>query len=214
MRNLNTLLDQHVTLAYEFVDRVFLNGYVAKLQDPDQLAWFLCQHRGEEIPRYELLGKMTRDLVAAIEQMAEDRHIPVIHFEKGQRKETVAEPYFAQARGFDTPGWPHFDTLVGPTRAPGGRGRAHRTGRGVAASCTGDSEGPGDVRSRVLLDLAGATTAAVGLLTALVRAGEAGPADGGLGPGVEAADGTDDPGHRFEVAGAWTSRHRFPDQVP
>ncbi len=97
MPDLNTLLDQHVTLVYESVDRVFLNGYVAKLQEPDQLAWFLCQHRGEEIPRYELLGKMTREFVAAIEQMAQDRNIPVVHFEKGQRKETIAEPYFAQA---------------------------------------------------------------------------------------------------------------------
>jgi len=95
--DLNTLLDQHVTLVYESVDRIFLNGYVAKLQEPDQLAWFLCQHRGEEIPRYELLGKMTREFVSAIERMAEDRHIPVVQFEKGQRKETIAEPYFAQA---------------------------------------------------------------------------------------------------------------------
>lgn len=97
MPDLNTLLDRHVTLVYESVDRIFLNGYVAKLQEPDQLRWFLCQHRGEEIPRYEVLGEMTRDFVAAIERMAQDRHIPVIHFEKGQRKETVVEPYFAQA---------------------------------------------------------------------------------------------------------------------
>ncbi len=97
MPDLNTLLDQHVTLVYESVDRIFLNGYVAKLQEPDQLAWFLCQHRGEEIPRYELLGKMTREFVAAVEQMAQDRSIPVVNFEKGQRKETVAEPYFADA---------------------------------------------------------------------------------------------------------------------
>jgi hypothetical protein len=95
--DLDTLLDQHVTLVYEFMDRVFLNGYVAKLQEPDQLRWFLCQHRGEEIPRYELLGKMTCEFVAAIEKMAQDRHIPVVHFEKGQRKETIAKPYFDQA---------------------------------------------------------------------------------------------------------------------
>jgi hypothetical protein len=95
--DLNTLLDQHVTLKYESVDRIFLNGYVAKLQEPDQLAWFLGQHRGEEIPRYELLGKMTREFVAAVEQLVQQRRIPVVHFEKGQRKEAIAEPYFAQA---------------------------------------------------------------------------------------------------------------------
>ena len=97
MPDLNTLLDQHVTLVYESIDRVFLNGYVAKLQEPDQLAWFLGQHRGQALPRYELLGEMTRDFVAAIEQYARDRNIPVIDFEKGQRKETIAEPHFAQA---------------------------------------------------------------------------------------------------------------------
>jgi hypothetical protein len=95
--DLNTLLDDHVTLVYESVDRIFLNGYVARFQDPDQLRWFLCQHRGEEIPRYEVLGKMTAEFVAAIERMVLDRHIPVVHFEKGQRKEAIAEPYFAQA---------------------------------------------------------------------------------------------------------------------
>ncbi len=97
MPDLNTLLDDHILLAYESADRIFLNGYVAKLQDPDQLAWFLCQHRGEEIPRYELLGKMTREFVAAIDKLAQHRKIPVVHFEKGQRKEAVAEPHFAEA---------------------------------------------------------------------------------------------------------------------
>ena len=95
--NVNTLLRDHVTLKCEMVDRIFLNGYVAKLQEPDQLFWFLCQQRGEEIPRYELLGKMTRDFVTAVDAYAADRQIPVVHFEKGQRKEDVARPYFQRA---------------------------------------------------------------------------------------------------------------------
>jgi len=116
-------------------------------------------------------------------------------------------------REIDTPGWPHFDTLVGPTPRAGGRGPAHRTGRGAAASCTGGSGGSGAVRWRVQFGLTGTAASTVGLLAALVRAGETGPADGGLGPGVEAADGADDPGCGFEVTGAWTSRHRRADQV-
>jgi hypothetical protein len=95
--DLNTLLDQHVLLQYESVDRMLLNGYVAKLQEPDQLAWFLGQHRGEEVPRYELLGKLTKDFMSAVEKFAQERRIPVVHFERGQRKEALAEPYFAQA---------------------------------------------------------------------------------------------------------------------
>src|SRR6266566_3771999 len=87
--DLDTLLDQHVVLDYESVDRIFLNAYVARLQDPRQLDWFLGRHRGEELPRYELLGKMTREFVAAVERLALDQGIPVVHFEKGQRKEAV-----------------------------------------------------------------------------------------------------------------------------
>jgi hypothetical protein len=44
MPNLNTLLDEHVVLKYEFPDRFLLNGYISKLQEPTQLSWFLCQH--------------------------------------------------------------------------------------------------------------------------------------------------------------------------
>ena len=95
--NVNTLLRDHVTLKCEMVDRMFLNGYVAKLQEPDQLFWFLCQHRGEEIPRYELLGKMTRDFVAAVEDYAAVHGVPLVQLEKGQRKEDVARPYFQKA---------------------------------------------------------------------------------------------------------------------
>lgn len=97
MPNINSLLDDHVVLNYECLDRIFLNGYVAKLQDPDQLSWFLCQHRGEAIPRYQVLGDMTRDFVGALERLAAAKQIPVVRFERGQRKETIAARYFAQA---------------------------------------------------------------------------------------------------------------------
>lgn len=97
MPNVNTLLGQQVVLKYEMPDRIFLNGYVAKLQEPDQLHWFLCQHRGQEIPRYELLGRMTHEFVAATERYATEHGVPLIHFERGQRKEAVALPYFQAA---------------------------------------------------------------------------------------------------------------------
>ncbi len=98
MPNINSLLDEHVVLKYECLDRIFLHGYVAKLQEPDQLGWFLCQHRGAPLPRYEILGTMTRHFVTAVQRMAADRQIPVIHFERGQRKEAIAAAYFAKAQ--------------------------------------------------------------------------------------------------------------------
>ena len=92
MPNVNTLLDEHVVLKYECVDRLFLNGYVPKLQ----LALFL-HHRGEEIPRYALLGEMTRVLLREIERLAEEGGIPMVQFERGERKEDIARPYFEAA---------------------------------------------------------------------------------------------------------------------
>ena len=40
MADVNTLLDEHVTLRYESVDRLLLNGYVPRLQTPEGLARF------------------------------------------------------------------------------------------------------------------------------------------------------------------------------
>ena len=120
MPNVNTLLDDHVTLKYEFVDRIFLNGYVARLQEPDQLAWFLCQHRGEEIPRYELLGKMTREFVAAIEQLAQDRHI------RRDINRRLLEMERQSCRPAPTVSL--FEALVMPTGEPGHRAPGLRFG--------------------------------------------------------------------------------------
>ncbi len=97
MPNVSTLLDEHVVLKYESLDRLFLNGYLAKLQDPGQLAWFLTHHRGEAIPRYDLLGEMTAGFTRAVARLTEEQGIPTVHFERGQRKEEVAATYFASA---------------------------------------------------------------------------------------------------------------------
>jgi len=104
MPNLNTLLDRCVLLVYEFFDRFFLNGYVARLQDADDLAWFLTKVRGHDIPRYEVLGEMSRRFVAAVGKLAADQQIPLIEFERGQRKEDIAAPLFEKARLADREG--------------------------------------------------------------------------------------------------------------
>jgi hypothetical protein len=98
MPDVSTLLDKHVVLKYECLDRLLLNGYLPRLQTPEQLAGFLCRHRGEEIPRYDLLGELTSNFMTAVDQLALDHDIPVVHFERGQRKEDIAAPYFAAAQ--------------------------------------------------------------------------------------------------------------------
>jgi len=45
MPNVETLLRDHVTLQVECVDRLYLNGYVPRLQRPENLWWFFTKHR-------------------------------------------------------------------------------------------------------------------------------------------------------------------------
>ncbi|MBW2006330.1 MAG: hypothetical protein JRI72_17360 [Deltaproteobacteria bacterium] len=49
MPNINDLLRDHVTLQVEFLDRIYLNGYIPNLQIPGQLIAFLVQHRKQKI---------------------------------------------------------------------------------------------------------------------------------------------------------------------
>ncbi len=43
MANINDLLREHVTLDIQCLDRIYVNGYVPKLQVPGQLVTFLVQ---------------------------------------------------------------------------------------------------------------------------------------------------------------------------
>ena len=56
MANVNTLLDEQVTLELESIDRLYLNGYIPILQTPGQLLRFLLEQRGNRIPSPALLG--------------------------------------------------------------------------------------------------------------------------------------------------------------
>lgn len=97
MANVNTVLDEQVTLELESIDRLYLNGYVPILQTPGQLLKFLVKQRGNRIASPALLGQLTRAWVGAVERFAEERSIALVRFEKGRRKEQVARPYLEAA---------------------------------------------------------------------------------------------------------------------
>jgi len=90
MPNINDLLRDHVTLEVECLDRIYLNGYIPHLQLPGQLIDFLVHHRKQKIPSPALLHQMTQDFVKAVTRYAEENDIPMIHFERGERKDDVA----------------------------------------------------------------------------------------------------------------------------
>jgi hypothetical protein len=102
MTNINELLREHVTLDIECIDRIYLNGYIPTLQVPGQVVNFLTRHRGHTIPSPVLLGRMGQQFVTAVKSYAEQHAIPIVHFDRNQRKDEVAAAYrqtFTQEEG-------------------------------------------------------------------------------------------------------------------
>jgi len=89
--NVRDLLEGHVTLQLDCIDRLYLNGYVARLQHGAGLVEFLCQHRGQPIASPALLGQITGKFVAAVKSFAAREAIPLFHFEGKESKDERAK---------------------------------------------------------------------------------------------------------------------------
>ena len=91
------LLDGHVGLDIECLDRIYLNGYVPNLQVSGQVVTFLTRHLGYPIPSpaiFEKIGTRFRD---EVRRAAAARGVPVVRFAKGDRKIDVMRPLLAKA---------------------------------------------------------------------------------------------------------------------
>jgi len=69
MASIGELLDGHVTLEVECLDRMYLNGYVDKLATGIQLKIFLNQHLNKPYASPALLDQITQDFRAATEEV-------------------------------------------------------------------------------------------------------------------------------------------------
>jgi len=98
MTNVTEILKDHVTLDIESIDRLYLNGYIPTLQTGGQLVNFL-HHRGFKIPSPVILGRMTAKYREEVKNFAKEHEIPMIKFERGQRKEDIAAAYRGQFEG-------------------------------------------------------------------------------------------------------------------
>jgi hypothetical protein len=100
----NEVLDGHVVLDLECLDRIYLNGYVPNLQVSGQVVVFLTQHLGNPIPSPALLAPIGERFRTAVRRFAEQHQIPVVRFAKDQRKAEVMRPYLAAAEAAGRPG--------------------------------------------------------------------------------------------------------------
>ena len=91
MPSIDDLMRNHVSLEVECIDRLYLNGYVPKLQTGGQLVSFLREHLGQPIPSPVLLGELTRRFVKNVKDFVEEQGIAFIKFAHGERKDDVAK---------------------------------------------------------------------------------------------------------------------------
>lgn len=95
-RSVAEVLDGHVTLETEGIDRMYLNGYVPKLQHELGVVGFFRKHLGYTFASSALMDPITKRFIAAIEAFVRERRIDLILFKKGQRKDKVAASYRAR----------------------------------------------------------------------------------------------------------------------
>src|SRR6478672_7417547 len=98
------VLDKHVVLELESIDRMYLNVIVGRLQILEGALRFIRQQRKAKVLSTTAVELMTRAFVQAIEQFAKQNQIPIINFEKGRRKDEVAAELRAK--------YPHRDGVV------------------------------------------------------------------------------------------------------
>src|SRR5436190_17157173 len=87
----------HVTLDISCPDRLYLNGYVAKLQTPGGVVWFFHDHRGKPIVSPALFEPIGEKFRREIKDWAQASGVPVIRFRAGERKADVMAPYLEAA---------------------------------------------------------------------------------------------------------------------
>ncbi len=95
------LLQEHVSLDIECVDRLYLNGYVPSLQTPQGLVALLRHHLGKPVPSPVLLGRLTSSFCNEVELFIAEKDIPLVQFEKRQRKDDVANAIRAERKTRD-----------------------------------------------------------------------------------------------------------------
>src|SRR5271165_2403808 len=87
----------HVSLDVSCPDRLYLNGYVAKLQTPGGVVYFFHHHRGKPIVSPALFEPIGEKFRRAIKDWAQANGIPLVRFAAGDRKADVMAPYLEAA---------------------------------------------------------------------------------------------------------------------
>ncbi|HKZ76389.1 MAG TPA: hypothetical protein VJ259_06960, partial [Actinomycetota bacterium] len=78
---------------------MYLNVYVPGLQFDGGVASFFRSHRGQVFASSVLMAPISKAFVAAIDAFVAEHELPLIPFEKGQRKDDVMAEHLARFTG-------------------------------------------------------------------------------------------------------------------
>src|SRR5213594_2890703 len=90
------VLNEHVTLQVECIDRMYLNVYMPRLQHVAGAVQFIRYHLKQPLASTALIAQMSRKFVESIERFIKENDIPVVEFRRGQRKDEVAKERLAK----------------------------------------------------------------------------------------------------------------------
>src|SRR5215213_8535797 len=96
MDRLSDLLGHAVQFAYTAWDRIVLNGYLERLQRPENISYFFRDVVGAPAVTPEVLTSRTAPYRAWVARYAAEHAIPLVAAPKGERKEDVVAPYYRQ----------------------------------------------------------------------------------------------------------------------
>ncbi len=99
MPNVHEIIRDHVSLSTTCIDRLYVNGYLPTLQTGGQLWRFLHDHLGQPIPSPAVLRPLHDRFVESVEALARREGIPLVQFERGQRKDDIANAHRARFKG-------------------------------------------------------------------------------------------------------------------
>jgi hypothetical protein len=93
MATIPELLDGHVTLEVECLDRLYLNGYIGKLATGPGLVFFMRDQLGKPIPSPVVLGQISEKFRESVKALAEQQGVPVYQFRHKERKDDIANRF-------------------------------------------------------------------------------------------------------------------------
>jgi hypothetical protein len=96
MATIPELLDGHVTLEVECLDRLYLNGYIGKLATGGGLVGFMRFQLEKPVPSPAVLGQVSERFREAVKAQAERDRIPLYQFQHKERKDDIANNFRRQ----------------------------------------------------------------------------------------------------------------------